>query len=144
VQLIPERLKAATVRNRLAAHVFGGFGVGALLLAAIGVYGTLALSVVQRTREFAIRRALGARAESMIAIISRELVVIAGAGIVLGAAASVVLNRMLSSLLYDVRGVEGRIYALSGGVLLASLVIAAILPTLRSLRIDPRMAMRAE
>jgi len=144
VQVMQRRLSEATVRNRLAAQVFAEFALGALLLASIGVYGTLALGVAQRSRELAIRRALGATTSSVMRLIGRETAWIAVGGTMAGIAGGLALNRILAAILYDVQVVEPRVYAVSGGVLLLALACAATLPMLRSLRVDPRDAMRAE
>lgn len=144
VQVMTERLRDATVRNRLAAQVFAEFAIGALLLAAVGVYGTLALGVAQRSRELAIRRALGATSASLMQLLGKETARIALGGTIAGVLGALALNRVLSSILFDVRPVEPRVYIVSGIVLMIALVAAATMPTLRSLRIDPREAMRAE
>jgi predicted permease len=144
VQVMTARLRDATVRSRLAASVFTAFAVGSVLLAAVGVYGTLALGLVQRSRELAIRRALGASSRNVFRMLGSETVRIAAGGTLAGTAGALALNRVLSAMLYDVRAVEPVIYLISGIVLLVSLVLAAALPILRSLRIEPREAMRSD
>jgi hypothetical protein len=144
VEVMTARLRDATVRNRLAARVFAGFAIGAVLLAAVGVYGTLALGVVQRSREFAIRRALGATSRSVVQLLGNETARIAVGGTIAGVAGALALNRLLSAILYDVSAVEPAVYILSGVVLLVALLAAAALPIARSLRIEPREAMRSE
>jgi predicted permease len=144
VQVMTQRLADATVRSRLAARVFAGFAIAALLLAAVGVYGTLALGVVQRSREFAIRRALGATSRSVVQLLGNETARIAIVGTIAGTVGALALNRLLSAMLYDVRAVEPIIYVLSGLALLVALVAAAALPIRRSLRIEPREAMRSD
>jgi len=144
VQIMRNRLRDATARSRLLSQVFGAFALSELLLAAIGVYGTLALSVVQRSREFAIRRALGADIRSLLAIVAGQAATLASVGILLGAILATVASRTLTSVLYGVRPLEPRIYLQSGVLLLAVLAMACVPPLLRSARVDPREAMRAE
>lgn len=144
VQFMRNRLRDATARTRLLAQVFGAFAASALLLAAIGVYGTLALSVVQRSREFAIRRALGADVRSLLAIVAGQAAALAGVGILVGVILASFASRTLTSILYGVHPLEPGIYLQSGLLLLAVLVMACVPPLLRSARVDPREAMRAE
>jgi putative ABC transport system permease protein len=144
IQVMSERLREATVRNRLSAQIFTSFAVSALLLAAIGVYGTLALRVAQRSREFAIRRALGASTRSLARMVGEQATLLAVAGSCMGALLGIALNRGLAALLYDIRPLEPRAYALSALLLIVVITIAAARPTARSVRIDPREAMRAE
>jgi putative ABC transport system permease protein len=144
VQIMQNRLRDATARSRLTAQVFGAFAASALLLAAIGVYGTLALSVVQRSREFAIRRALGADLRSLLAIVAGEAAALAGVGMVIGCLLAIPASRALASVLYGVRALEPMVYLQSGALLLSALFMAAVPPVLRSARVDPRDAMRAE
>jgi predicted permease len=144
IQVMAERLREATVRNRLSAQIFTSFAVSALLLAAVGVYGTLALRVSQRSREFAIRRALGASTRSLARMVGVQATALTVAGGIVGAVLAVALNRGLSALLYDVRPLEPQAYVLSALLLIGVIAAAAARPTARSVRIDPREAMRAE
>lgn len=144
VQPMTDVLRDATVRSRLTAEVFTQFAIGALLLAAVGVYGTLALAVVQRGRELAIRRALGATSRQLVSSLGSEAGRIATMGIGIGLAVAIGINRVLAARLYDVRLVEPRVFLVSGAVLLVALAAATVVPVLRSLRINPRDAMRSE
>ncbi len=144
VQTMTAQLRDATVRSRLGAQVFAGFALGALLLAAVGVYGTATLSVLQRSREIAIRRALGASAASLVRAIGRPTLAVAAVGAAAGVALAVLINRQLSGVLYDVRALEPRVYVLAAAVLLGAIVAATAVPTARSMKVDPREAMRAE
>ncbi|HET9982760.1 MAG TPA: ADOP family duplicated permease [Longimicrobiales bacterium] len=144
VRTMTSQLREATVRERLGAQVFTGFALCALLLAAIGVYGTAALAVLQRGREFAIRRALGASAASLVRVVARDTArVIAGGGVA-GVVLALAVGRELSGVLHDVSAGEPRVYATSVLLLLAVVIAASAVPTARSVRVDPRVAMRAE
>ena len=144
VKIMTDRLHDATARSRLTAQVFIAFAASALLLATIGIYGTLALSVSQRSREFAIRRALGADATTLLRMIGEQAATLAGAGATIGLILALVAARVVASVLYDVRALEPRVYAAASLLLLIAVVIGAALPSLRSMRIDPRDAMRAD
>ena len=117
------RLHDATARNRLSLQVFTTFAISALLLAAIGVYGTLALRVTLRARELAIRRALGASSASLAGIVANQTIVIALAGAVLGLAGATLVARAMSSLLYDVTALDPAVYV--GATVLLALAIGA-------------------
>jgi putative ABC transport system permease protein len=138
------RLYDATARNRLSLEVFTTFAISALLLATIGVYGTLALRVTLRARELAIRRALGASAASLAGVVANHTIGIALTGATLGIIGAALVARAMSSLLYDVRALDPAVYV--GATLLLALAIcaAAAVPTARTLRTDPREAMRAD
>jgi ABC-type antimicrobial peptide transport system permease subunit len=138
------RLRDATARDRLSAQVFTAFAASALLLAAIGVYGTLALRVSQRTRELAIRRALGATGSMVLSVVSRQAASIAIIGMLVGAVLAALVARGLESLLYGVEIGEPTTYAVSAGLLLMAIAVATVVPAVRSLRVDPRDAMRSE
>jgi predicted permease len=144
IQVMAERLREATIRNRLSAQIFTSFAISALLLAAVGVYGTLALRVAQRSREFAIRRALGASTRSLARMVGAQATLLTIVGGSAGALLAIALNRGLAALLYDVRPLEPQAYLLSALLLIVVIAAAAARPTARSVRIDPREAMRAE
>jgi len=144
VQTMTARLRNATIRNRLSAQVFTGFAIAALLLAAFGVYGTAALSVLQRSREFAIRRALGASGASLAGAVARQIAWVVLAGGVAGAVGALFVNRALTAILYDVQSIEPTIYGASAALLLVAILAACAGPATRSLRVDPREAMRVE
>lgn len=144
VRTMTSQLREATVRERLGAQVFTGFALCALLLAAVGVYGTAALALLQRGREFAIRRALGASAASLVRVVARDTArVIAGGGVA-GVVLALAVGRELSGVLRDVSAGEPRVYATSVLLLLGVVIAASAVPTARSVRVDPRVAMRAE
>jgi predicted permease len=144
VQIMRHKLRDATARSRLTAQVFTAFAASALLLAAIGVYGTLALSVAQRSREFAIRRALGADIRSLIGIVVSQAARLGGIGILIGGILAFPATRTLASVLYGIHALEPRIYAQTGALVLVALLMASVGPVLRSARVDARDAMKAE
>jgi predicted permease len=137
------RLRDATARNRLSLQVFATFAMSALILAAVGVYGTLALRVSLRSRELAIRRALGASTASLAGSVAVPTARIGLAGTVLGIVGAVVVARGMSSLLYDVDASDPTIYGGAVLLLLIAMCAAAALPTMRTVRTNPCDAMNA-
>jgi len=144
IRELTDRLEDATARNRLSASVVTIFALTALLLAGLGVYGSLALSVVQRSREFAIRRALGANRSSLVSMVLRQAAKLAVFGAVFGLALGWAASRGMSGFLYEARPLEPTLYVSSVLLLAMAVVGAALVPSLRSMRADPRDAMRAD
>src|SRR5262249_17394978 len=136
---------ARSLQNRRTpTTLLAVFGVVALVLSAIGIYGVLAFGVAQRAREFGIRNALGADRGSILGLVIRQGLRTAGIGVVLGAAASFALTRYLQSLLF---GVALHDPAIFGGVCVVLLGVAAAacyVPARRATTVDPMVALRAE
>jgi predicted permease len=132
------------IRDRLLALFAGFFGIVALLLAAIGLYGVLSYSVVQRTREIGIRMALGARPFLVIRLLISEIALVVALGVVAGLAGGFGLGRYATSLLYEVKpGNSATVLFPLLGLMLGCL-FAALPPALRALRLDPVVALRQE
>jgi ABC-type antimicrobial peptide transport system permease subunit len=144
IRELGDRLRDATARNRLSASIVTVFALTALLLAGLGVYGSLALSVVQRSREFAIRRALGANPSSLVSMVMSQAAKLAGIGALLGVSLGWAASRGMSGLLYDARPLAPVLYVSSMLLLGLAVAAAALVPSLRTMRADPRDAMRAD
>jgi putative ABC transport system permease protein len=130
--------------GRAMAAVSSLFGLLALVLTAVGLYGVMAYSVSQRTREIGIRIALGAhRADIFKLIVGRGLVLALG-GIALGLAAAVALTRFLSSLLFNVSATDPRVYLVVSLLLAAVALLACYIPARRATKVDPMIALRYE
>jgi predicted permease len=130
--------------DRLNALVFGGFAAVALMIAVVGVAGVLAFSVSARTREFGIRLAIGSAPRHLLARVLREGAVIAAAGIVVGAAAGLLLARLAGGYIVDLR-IPGPMPLLAAAaVLVAAAILASLMPASRASRIDVIQALRAE
>jgi predicted permease len=128
---------------RLGASLLAVFGLLALVLAAIGLYGVMSYSVGQRTREIGIRMALGAGSGDVRRMIVRQGLALALGGVVVGLAAAFGLSRLVTSLLFGISGVDALTFAVVPAVLLAVAVIATLLPALRASRVDPVESLRA-
>jgi predicted permease len=130
--------------RRAGMLLVSGFGLLALVLAAIGIYGVLSYSVSRRTRELGVRMALGATPTGIARLVVREGVVTTAVGIALGLAAAVALTRFLESLLYEVQSGDPLTYAAVAGILLLTTLLATWLPAWRATSVDPLVAIRAE
>ena len=132
------------LRERLLALLSGFFGAVSLLLAAVGVYGVLSYSVVQRTREIGIRRALGAGPGAAVARVLRDIAVYIGIGVVAGVALAIYGGRFVRVLLYRVEPLDPVTLAAPLVALLVVGAIAASIPARRAASVDPIVALRDE
>jgi ABC-type antimicrobial peptide transport system permease subunit len=124
--------------------MLGGFAVFALVLASLGIYALISYSVSQRTQEIGIRMALGASAGDLQAQIVAQTLTLAVIGIALGGAASWLLGRSASGLLYGVTPADPVTFGAMVVVLTVVAAVAGWLPARRASRIDPLVALRAE
>jgi putative ABC transport system permease protein len=129
---------------KFQARVLAAFALAALLLAAIGIYGVLAASVLERRGEIGIRMALGADRASVVRMIARQMLVLAAIGIAIGLAGSLAVTDVLASLLFNVTPTDAATFAAAAAVLLAAGLAAAIVPARRAARLDPAQVLRAE
>jgi putative ABC transport system permease protein len=130
--------------DRLNTLVFGGFAAVALAIAIVGVAGVLAFSVSARTREFGIRLAIGSQPNRLLAGIVAEGAVMAGAGVVAGAASGYVLARLAGSYLLDMKMPSAVPVVGSAIVLLTAAIVASALPAARAARVDVIQALRSD
>ncbi len=129
---------------RAGALLIGVFGALALLLAAIGLYGSVAYSASRRTREIGIRMALGATRNDVVALVTRQGVWVVLVGVVVGSAIAVAGTRVLASVLYGVGATDAGIFAAMAAILLVVAGFASFLPARRASRIHPVTALRYE
>ncbi len=120
------------------------FGMISLLLAAIGTYALVAQTVTQGLRDIAIRLALGAEPASLVRMIVRRVLIAAGAGVLIGAAAALLVGNAMQAMIYGVRPRDGVSFAAAAITLLIVTTLAALVPALRTTRIDPIEVLRAE
>jgi putative ABC transport system permease protein len=125
-------------------RVLGVFGVLALILAAIGIYGLIAYSVSQRTHEIGIRMALGARSQDVLRMVVGEGAKMTAIGGAIGFAIALPLPRLFAAIFFDLRVNEPRLYFIVPLAVLAVAVLAAYVPARRAARVDPMNALRQE
>jgi putative ABC transport system permease protein len=140
-----EQIKTESMAsNRLNSIMLGGFATVALLLSAIGIYGVISYSVVQRTHEIGVRAALGASAVDVVRMILKVGMVMAGAGLVIGFLGALALTRLLATLLFGV-GARDPVTIVGVGAILAIVaIVASYLPARRAARVDPMICLRYE
>ena len=139
-----EWLGGAVARRRFSLLLLGGFAVLAMVLTAIGLYGTTAYGVAQRTRELGIRLALGAGRRDVLWSVLRHALVVVGIGIAAGLVGAVTLSRLLGSLLFEVSATDPVVFAGIAFMLLVVSAAAGFFPARRATRVDPMVALRSE
>jgi predicted permease len=144
VRTMQEQVKLTTTNERIFAQLTSGFGVLALVLASIGIYGIMAYTVARRTGEIGIRMALGARAEQVQGMVLREVSWMALAGVAVGLGAAVGLARLVSSMLYGLKAFDPMTLFAIGGLMMLIALLAGLGPARRAARIDPVRALRHE
>jgi putative ABC transport system permease protein len=143
-QTMPQLLAASAAQPRFTTLLLSLFAVMAILLAAVGLYGVLAYSVAGRVREIGIRVALGAQSKQILRLVMGEGAALVGIGVAIGAAASLALGRLLSSLLFEVSPFDLLSFVVAVAVLALAALGACWLPARRAMRIDPIIALRHE
>jgi putative ABC transport system permease protein len=124
--------------------LYGSFAVLAMLLAAIGIYGVMNFAVAQRTHEFGLRMALGARGAQIVRLVLREGAMLALIGLVLGLGGAYLVGRVMATTLYGVGAMDAVALSAAASVLLLAGLLACYLPARRASRVDPMVALRDE
>jgi hypothetical protein len=137
-------IETQTIRERLLARLAEFFGAVALLLAAVGLYGVLHYSVVEREKEIGIRIALGAAAANIARLVTVRVMLMVIVGAVVGLTAGMASVRFIAALLYGVKATDPPMLLVPALVLLAAVCLAALPAVLRAVRIDPAEMLRAE
>jgi predicted permease len=141
---LDSRIQLSTTTERMGGVFVGGFGIVALILAGIGIYGVLAYTTRQRTHEIGIRMALGAEPGDVLRLVLRQGLTLAVLGLAIGLAASFVLTRALSSELFGISATDPLTFAAVAVVLLGVSLLACYIPARRAMRTDPMIALRYE
>jgi ABC-type antimicrobial peptide transport system permease subunit len=144
VRSMDEILSRSMIRVTFTLLLLGIAGALALVLGLVGMYGVAAYAVTQRTGEFGIRMALGARRSGIRAMVLRHAALTAAGGAVIGLAMAWSGMRLLESLLFEVSGRDPGIFAVATVALVSVSLLAAWVPARRATRIDPSAALRAE
>jgi predicted permease len=137
-------VQESLLRERLMATLSGFFGVLALVLASIGLYGLLSYGVASRRSEIGIRMALGASARNVLTLILREAVLLVLIGVAIGVPIVLYLSRFARSLLFELSPTDPMTIGLAGAVLLVVALLAGYLPARRATKVDPLIALRDE
>jgi putative ABC transport system permease protein len=135
--------RSASDERALALLAIGFSGL-AIVLAGVGLYGVLAYTTEQRTREIGVRLALGAQRGNVVVLVVREMAIIAGIATAVGLPSIVALGRLLSSQLYGVKVWDPTTLAGAVALSVVMVVMAAVLPALRAASIEPTEALRTE
>ena len=144
IRTMDDIVQASIDDTRFTMLMLSGFAVASLVLAGVGLYGTLAYLTSQRTQEFGVRLALGASAASILRLVIREGCLLTGLGAALGLAGAIAVTRALQRLLYGVTPLDGLTIA-SVVALIAAAALGAIgWPAWRAAHVDPATALRAE
>jgi predicted permease len=141
---LAEQVNRSLFQERMLALLSGFFGALALLLAVIGLYGTLSYLVTQRQAEFGIRMALGATRNSILGLVMRDLVTVLAGGLAAGILISLAATRVLQQLLFGLGPRDTTTMLLAAGVLSVVALMAGYLPARRATKVDPMVALRYE
>jgi predicted permease len=141
---VEQAMQKSLTQRQLALQLASAFGAVALLLAAVGIYGVLAYSVAQRTREIGIRMALGSTRAGAMRLVARQAAVMVVVGLGVGFAGAWPAGRAVRSFLYGVHAEDTLTLVLTGCVLLLVCALAAAVPAWRAAQVDPMEALRAE
>jgi predicted permease len=144
IHVMGELVFEAGARRRFQTTLLTAFGVVALALAAIGLYGLMSYMVRQRTREIGVRLALGAQASDVLWLVAGHCAKVTLLGVSFGAVAALVLARVLVSMLYGVTPTEPRALVVTSLILMGTAIIACCVPARRAMRVDPVNTLRAD
>ncbi|MEX2152079.1 MAG: ABC transporter permease [Gemmatimonadaceae bacterium] len=139
-----EAIAGSLQPRKLSMSLIAAFAACALILAAIGMYGVVAYSIAQRTREIGVRKALGATDERIAVMIARESLAVVAVGVVLGSVAAAGGARLIRGLLFNTGLADPGTYAGTIVLLAGTALLATFLPARRAMRLDPTIAMRGE
>ena len=141
---LDQQIRADYVQQRMLAKGAAVLGLVALLLASVGLYGVTAYSVAMRGREFAVRMALGARPDLVVAMVVRQALAVATIGSIAGGLLAIVAGLLIQAEVFGVAGVDLATLGGSAVLLAVAMLLASILPAWRAARLDPNAVLRQE
>src|SRR5262245_46067382 len=144
IKTFADHINESISRERLIALLSSFFGLIALLLAALGLYGVMANAVARRTREIGVRMALGARARNVLWLVLRETLFLVAIGIAIGLPVALAANRVIKGFLFGLSANDPLTIALAVSLMLAVAALAGYLPARRATKVDPTMVLRQE
>ena len=144
IETLEQSLRDSLGLHRMPMILLSVFGALALVLAALGIYGVVSYSVAQRTHEIGIRVALGANASNVVTLIVWQSLVWVLGGIAIGAACAIALSRLVQSMLFGTSPTDPRVLVLTVTLLIATALLAALIPARRAARVDPVVTLRHE
>lgn len=144
IQTLKEIYAASLAERRFQLLLLGVFGTTALLLALVGIYGVISFHVTQRTREIGVRMALGATGETVVRLVVRQGLLLAGLGVGIGLAGALAVTRLMRSLLYGVTATDPVTFLAVPFLLVIAVVLACFLPARRAASVDPMIALRSD
>jgi predicted permease len=144
LKTLGSQLDETLLTERLTALLSAGFGLLATLLAAVGLYGVMAFVVARRTKEMGLRMALGANSGAVVWLVMKEVLLLLGIGLAIGVPSALMLGRLVTTQLYEIKASDPRIAVASVVLLTLVATLAGFIPARRASRIDPILAIRYE
>jgi predicted permease len=142
VQTLSDRVDQSLDGQRSQTRLLAFFGLLALLLSSIGIYGVMAYSVAQRTREIGIRMALGARSQNVLSLVVSQGMALVMGGVALGLIGAFAVTRLIGSLLFKVGAADPATFVAASSLLVGVAALAGYLPARRATKVDPLIALR--
>jgi len=144
VQTMTDRMSNSLARQRFSTVMLGGFAAFALILSVVGVYGVMSHLVAQGAHDIGVRMALGAERKSILGLVLRQGMQLAGAGVLLGLIGAAALTRVMAGLLFNVSTTDAITFSIVPVALTVTAMLATYMPALRATRVDPVVALRDE
>jgi ABC-type antimicrobial peptide transport system permease subunit len=142
VQTLSDRIAQSLDGQRSQTRLLAFFGLLALLLSSIGIYGVMSYSVAQRTREIGIRMAMGARSQNVLSLVVRQGMTLVIGGVALGLIGAFAITRLIGSLLFGVTAADPATFVVASLLLVGVAALAGYLPARRATKVDPLIALR--